>query len=336
MTTHRKDDFLVGLTVLVVAAVVVAAALWLGGSDRGRNRSRLEARFRSVGNSQVGDALVIRGVRAGQIEAIELENPGWVRVRFSLEPNVPLPRDPVVLLGSASLFGEWQATVLDRSALPENDQVRAAIQEASGEDGVVPGARLPDLEQLTTVAGRIAGDVALLTDRAQAAFDDSAATELRATVRSIRSISAELERAARVQTRNLDAVTAELRTGVGRASSSAAALERTLGRVDSATAGGEVAAVVTDARVAAAQLREATAELQATAQRLGASQGTLERLIARVDTTAARINGRDGSLGRLVNDPALYANSDSLVVELRALVADFRANPKRYVSLRIF
>jgi phospholipid/cholesterol/gamma-HCH transport system substrate-binding protein len=38
----------------------------------------------------------------------------------------------------------------------------------------------------------------------------------------------------------------------------------------------------------------------------------------------------------LVNDPAFYQNSDSLVMELRALIADFRKNPRRYVNLRIF
>jgi phospholipid/cholesterol/gamma-HCH transport system substrate-binding protein len=37
-----------------------------------------------------------------------------------------------------------------------------------------------------------------------------------------------------------------------------------------------------------------------------------------------------------VNDPRLYSNSDSLMVELRALVADIRANPRRYFNLRIF
>jgi phospholipid/cholesterol/gamma-HCH transport system substrate-binding protein len=336
VATHRKDDFLVGLTVLAVAAIVIAAALWVGESERGGGSSRLEARFRDVGNSQVGDALVIRGVRAGQIEAIELADAGWVRVRFAVEPRLPLPPDPVVLLGSASLFGEWQATVLDRSALPTNAEVREAIEEASGEDGVMPGATLPDLEQLTAAAGRIAGDVATLADRAQTAFDDSAAAELRATIRSVRSLAAELESAAHTQARALNAMSAELRTGIGSANASAASLERALARVDSATAGGEVAAVVTDARAAAAQLRATTAELQLRAERLAVSQGALERLLARLDTTAARINGRDGSLGRLVNDPSLYANSDSLVVELRALVADVRANPQRYVSLRIF
>ena len=49
-----------------------------------------------------------------------------------------------------------------------------------------------------------------------------------------------------------------------------------------------------------------------------------------------KINAGQGSVGLLVNDPALYRNSDSLVTERRALIADFKAHPKKYVNVRIF
>lgn len=38
----------------------------------------------------------------------------------------------------------------------------------------------------------------------------------------------------------------------------------------------------------------------------------------------------------MVNNPSLYNNSDSLVMDLRSLIADFRRNPKRYINLSIF
>ncbi|MND08567.1 hypothetical protein D3C83_312810 [compost metagenome] len=49
-----------------------------------------------------------------------------------------------------------------------------------------------------------------------------------------------------------------------------------------------------------------------------------------------KVNRGEGSLGLLLNDPAIYRHTDSLVLELRALAADLRANPKRYLSLKIF
>ena len=38
----------------------------------------------------------------------------------------------------------------------------------------------------------------------------------------------------------------------------------------------------------------------------------------------------------LVNDPSLYQQTDSLVRQLRTLIADMQRNPKRYLSVRIF
>jgi phospholipid/cholesterol/gamma-HCH transport system substrate-binding protein len=336
MSQRRWDDFVVGLTVLLTAVIVVAVTMWVSGRDTGGERPRVEARFRDVGNLQIGDELLVRGVRAGQVEAMELVSGGWVQVGFTVDRSALLPPDPVVLLGASSLLGEWQATVLDRSELPDNPDVQEAIREASGERDVLPGATLPDLEQLTAAAGRIAGDIATVASRARIAFDDSAARELRESVRSLRSMSGQLDRTVRVQSENLDAVAAELRAGVGRVNASAASLQRTLARADSATSGEELQQVMQDTRATAAQLRSATAQMDSLVRRLGASQQTVASFVARADSIAAKLNAPDGSLGRLVNDPSLYANSDSLLVELRALVADFRANPKRYVSVRIF
>jgi phospholipid/cholesterol/gamma-HCH transport system substrate-binding protein len=62
----------------------------------------------------------------------------------------------------------------------------------------------------------------------------------------------------------------------------------------------------------------------------------VDRLLARMDTLVGRTTAGQGTIGRAMRDPSLYANGDSLLMELRALVADVKANPRRYVSIRIF
>jgi phospholipid/cholesterol/gamma-HCH transport system substrate-binding protein len=49
-----------------------------------------------------------------------------------------------------------------------------------------------------------------------------------------------------------------------------------------------------------------------------------------------KVNRGQGTLGLLVNDPSLYRRSDSLLVKIDALIADIKANPGRYVKLKIF
>lgn len=332
----RTNDFVVGLVILLSVALVLAATLWVGQADFGDEPTRVTARLRDVGGLQVGNPVVIRGVRAGRVQGIELAEGGWVHLRLNLDPEVRLPQDPVVLLSAASLFGEWQAAVIRRSGLPENREVAREIAEADGERDVLPGATLPDIAQLTAVAGRIAGDVASVAGRFELAFDDTAAVEMRESIRNVAGLSTDLSRLVRMQSRNMDELSRDARTGVQSLSEAAVTLQRTVDRIDAATSAGEVEGIVRNVSAAAVQLNEMSVQLAAMSRNLTQSQGNLDRLLARSDSAVSKLNSGEGSLGRVLNDPSLYQQSDSLVQEMRALVADVRANPRKYVSLSIF
>ena len=333
----RSNDLIVGAVIVFAAVAITAAVLWTRQTDIGRRHERVTARFRDVGNVQVGNAVVIRGVRAGRVEALELADDNWVRVRLLLDPSVTLPTDPVVLANESSVFGEWQATVLDRSGLPADRVVRQQIEEADAMPGSeLPGATLPDLAQLTAVAGRIAGDVASVAERVEVAFDDRAARELRTSIRNFSDLSTRLAATVQVQSRNLDTLSRDAREGFDALADAARALQRTAGRIDSATTNEELRDIVVNARQASMQLNAATARLEALAGSLETTQKHVESIASRTDTLLARINGSEGTLGLLVNDPSLYRNSDSLALELRAFVAAVKQNPKKYISLKVF
>jgi phospholipid/cholesterol/gamma-HCH transport system substrate-binding protein len=333
----RTNDFVVGLTVLLGAAIIVGATLWVKQTGLRNKHERVSARFRDVGGVRVGAAVVLRGVNAGRVQRIELGRDGWVEVLMALDPDVELPNDPVVLLNESSLFGEWQATITEEAAIPRDEAVSRQIADSRGAGGeLLPGATLPDIAQLTAVAGRIAGDVASVASRVEVAFDDQAARELRGSIKNFATLSAALAQTVRVQSSNLDALSADLRRGMTRLAGSAETVQRVAQRIDSSTATGEVRRIVDDVATAAAQLKEASDEVRTMSRQLGRSQGRLESLLSTTDSVMLKINAGQGSAGLLVNDPALYRNSDSLVTELRALIADFKANPKKYVNVRVF
>jgi len=336
MSRTRRDDFVVGLVILASAIAIASASLWLKQAEIGRRRHHVDVRVRDVGGAQLGTPVVIRGVRAGRIARMELDEGAWVDVRLVLDDGVVLPRDPVVLLSEASLFGEWQATVLERSALPPDPDVRRQVAEAAGPSGVVPGATLPGIAKLTTVAGQIAGNVAAVADRVEVAFDDQAARELRSSIRNVADLSAELSTTVRAQSRDLTAVAHELRAGAGSVRAAAGSVAHVAARVDSSVTTGTLSHIVADMAAASSQLRLATARLEDMALRLDQSQRHLDSFLARSDSVMGKVNAGQGSMGLLVNDTSLYRNADSLVLQLQQLVADVKANPRRYVNLKIF
>ncbi len=332
----RSNDFMLGAVILGAIALIVGVSLFLREAEIGGKRHRVTARFSDVGQVQVGNAVVIRGVKAGKVEAIELADNGWVHVRLSLNEDVELPRDPVVLLGASSLFGEWQAMVMERGAVPNNRDVATALAAASGETATLAGAVLPDVAQLTTVAGSIAGDVASVAQRFQVAFNDSAARELRASIRSVSQLSADLARTVRVQSRHLDTVSVDVRAGAADLSQAAEAFLKIVSRLDSATSAGEVRRIVSESDKAAGQVREASVRLNEITQSLQRTETHLRDVMARADSVLVKVDQGQGTLGLLVNDPRLYQHTDSMLVELRALLADVRKQPKRYFGVKIF
>jgi phospholipid/cholesterol/gamma-HCH transport system substrate-binding protein len=333
---RRTNDFMVGASVLIVAIVLIAAVLWVQQADLGGKTRHMVARTRDVGGVALGNPVVIRGVRAGQVEGIALGERGWVVLKLAIDKGVSLPADPVVLLVAASLFGEWQVTITDATGVPPDRELRAALVAAHTAGDTLAGAVLPDIAQLTSVAGRIAGDVAKVSDRVQVAFDDKAAGELRESIKNFAILSAELSRTVQQQSKNLDHISSGVQQGLASVNAAAANLDAFTGRVDSATSRGELKQIVANSQIAARELMEATKSLRKLSDDASVTQSKLSAAVSRTDSVLRKINDGQGTLGRMLNDPHLYQNSDSLVIELRSLVADLKKNPKRYINLRIF
>lgn len=330
----RRPDFIVGITVVVTVVALIASVLWMRQSDPTRRRHRVVARFADVGNARVGNAAVIRGVRSGRIQSIELADDGAVLVHLSLDRDAQLPQDPVVLLQESSLFGEWQATIMERNSLPRDDAV--ARQLMPTEPGMIPGVTLPDIAKLTAVAGQIAGDVAAVAGRVEVAFDQTAAAELRASIRNFATLSTTLANAVRSHAGELDTMSVELQSAVRSLNRTARQTERMAERVDSSVASGEIRKLLSELGSAAAELHATSRTLSGMSRELAGTQDRLDQFLLHGDSVLVKVNGGQGTLGRLLNDSSLYAGSDSLVVALRGLVTDIRANPKRYFNLRIF
>jgi phospholipid/cholesterol/gamma-HCH transport system substrate-binding protein len=335
--SKRKNDWLVGLVVLVTMIVLIAGTMYLQQADLGTRRTTISARFRDVGNMQVGNGVVIRGVNAGRIERISLVAGGWVQAEMKLNEGIQLPDDPVVLIQAATLFGEWQAVITRRSAAPAVREVLLQLEDTiAAPPATLPGAVLPDIAQLTSVAGGIAGNVASVAERVRVAFDDSAAREMRSTIRNFNSMSTQLSQTVRTQSRNLDSVAANVQVGARELSAGMLAFQRSISRLDSATSRGEVERIISETQQAAVNLRGVSERLATMSASLERSEASLRGALGKADTLLGRIERGEGSIGLLVNDASLYRNTDSLVVDLRSLIADFRRNPKRYINLSIF
>jgi len=332
----RGNDLLVGVVVIGAIVSTTLSVAWVKQSDIGRRQRDVTAHFRDVGNARVGNAVVVRGVVGGRIQAIELAPDGWVNVRMKLDPSVRLPSDPVVLLNESSLFGDWQATVVERTALPADAKVRAEVSEASTENGVLPGTSLPGIGELTAVAGQIAGDVATVATRFGTAFDDAAARELHESIRNVSVLSATLRNVVGGHASDLDTLSRQLQRAIVTLDRAATRVEMTATRIDSATTSDNTRRAIDNFIVASAELRHTATQIRGLSARLEVTEAKVDDFLSTGESVLKKVDRGQGTLGLLVNDPSLYRRTDSVLTELRALVTDLRANPKKYISVRLF
>ena len=96
------------------------------------------------------------------------------------------------------------------------------------------------------------------------------------------------------------------------------------------------------------ELRKTNGEIKTLLADLNAGKGTAGKLLksdelhkqlmvtmGRVDTLMDKINTGQGTLGQLVVNPQLYESMNGFTRELNAFMKDFRANPKKFLAIKL-
>lgn len=83
-------------------------------------------------------------------------------------------------------------------------------------------------------------------------------------------------------------------------------------------------------------LANALRQIEASAESFSAAAEAMERSLGSLASVLAKVDAGEGTLGRLVNDSTLYGELHGAIREMRALAADIRERPERYVRIKIF
>ncbi|HET7275528.1 MAG TPA: MlaD family protein [Longimicrobiaceae bacterium] len=350
-----KNEVTVGIMVVGGIVLAVIGAFWLSGKPWGEEQVELTAIFREVGEIRQGNPVKYRGVQIGRVTEIALAPGGnGVLVSLHVSPTIELPPRPGVVLAPASLFGDWQGQIVSITQYPELEFTSAGVP------GILPGTALPDISQLTAVAARIASDIETLANRVEVAFTEETAVKIRETIENVQEISEQL-------TGFVDQQTAAYAAVANNLEAATATVERVAGGVET-----QVPEILASARTAAENLEELSQQLEAATvgipglvARADTTLGTIGRVaedvggvvqglepqlqeigptliqaqqaLATLERAAARIEEGEGTLGRLLEDPALYEETQAAIATLRRILADLQANPEKYIgAIKIF
>lgn len=69
---------------------------------------------------------------------------------------------------------------------------------------------------------------------------------------------------------------------------------------------------------------------------LDSTLNTLNATLANLKALSEQLNDKNSSLGKIMNDRELYDNANHAISSLDSLLMDIKANPKRYINVKVF
>ena len=358
---NLSRDMQLGMKALAVMLVVIVGAFWLRHGGVLDKKAEITAVFTESQLLAKGNHVIYRGVKIGKVKEIRL-SPGndLVQVVMAVDPGLHFPPQAAALIEPQSLMGDWEVQIISKSWHPELTFPRSPAP------GVLPGAALSSLAELTSVASRFEADI----DTISSSFTPAKVAALHRTVDDAEALSDKLRGMVGQRGDTLS------RAGGGILASSQRVLTMTqnaralaAGMRDTLRAGasGANGGMVASARTASANLLAFSNQLTVMAGRSGAmirsADGTLtsvQRMSENLGRTAAAMGPQaasagatlenaqramrtlqqtlapaaqdTGAIGRLLNDPAAYQQTLRAVTELRRMLEDIQAHPEKYIG----
>ena len=333
---NRGREVLVGAVIVVGIAVTVFGTLWLKGSNFGRPSVRIDVLVEEIGQLAEGNQVRVRGVPVGRVIGFEVEPGGQaVRVLLSLDRMPDLPDDVRGLIAPESLFGEWQVELISEAALAF-DYLDLPAGASRGTVPVMGGFAMPDITRLTAAAFDISQNLAVLTDRVDRAFNEESADNIRLAIENIQDASENVRDLIDQQAQTFANVSTQVERAASEIGSAATVGRSVLERADALMASGELDSIMGNVEDITTNLDALSYNMASATEGLDLTRARADSAFARVDRLSARVEAGEGMLGQLMTDTVLVSRAAAVLTQLDLLLADLRANPKRYVRLSIF
>jgi phospholipid/cholesterol/gamma-HCH transport system substrate-binding protein len=342
--TLTWTELRVGVVMLVSVVVLSFTVLYIGGGGGSpfASKYRLVALMSDVNGLKPGAPVRVGGVEVGTVTSVQLggaEKAGLVEVWMRLDQRVhgQVTTESRVSLGTLGLLGE---KALDIS--PANRGIPL-------EDGsVVPSDPQDPFKGLLTDAGQSTAYLRRILARmdagegllGKALRDDELYNRMTDVSGRLQAVLTKLESEASPMGRLVND-----RQMSERMASSMRGIEAAAARLE---AGQGALGVLSKDEELAHDIKALTASLTELSGRVQKGEGTvgrlvnedtlyvkLDRLTTRVDAVMAQLETGDGTAARALRDPELYGNMTAATKELRQLIAEVRADPRKYLRLKM-
>lgn len=313
----RYKPIFIGLTFILAIFLFVWGYNFLKGKNLFKEEIKYYAKYGDVSGLTVANAVMINGLRIGQVSSIKFDPDmsGDIVVELVLHKDFPVPRNSIARIFSADLMGSKLIDLKlgDAVELAYSGDTLQSSTEASLKDEVNA-----QVQPIKKKAEDLLSSIDSLVVAIQTVFNESARKSL---TESFDNISQTFS--------NLETTTSNIDTLVDAEANRIASI---LQNVDS------LAFTLNQNR---SSISNIVANLETFSDTLTKTDiaGTFERAnssLVQLESILTQINEGQGTLGMLMYNDTLYVEIERSAEELNKLLRDIRENPKRYVKFSLF
>jgi phospholipid/cholesterol/gamma-HCH transport system substrate-binding protein len=243
-----------------------------------------------------GQPVLLAGVSVGYVDKVALMPEGHLVVTLRVRHEYQVPKGTTATVAPNGFFGDMLI------ALKPSKPTTETFAEG---DTIPQGVGSPAIGDVLVRMDSLAADLSIITRSLRRELvDDHGLRDIRATIAKANGVFESVQKLATEQNEELKRTQAALR--------------KMTTAVDSA----QVDSTLKSMKAAAASFTALSTDLKSTTTRL--------------DSLMAKVNNGPGTVGKLMNDPALYGDVRGTLQRLDSLMADLMKNPKKYVKLSIF
>ena len=293
-----RKEVIIGLSAVVALVILFVGIDFLKGVNVFKPSNYYYVTYTDVQGLAVSAPVTINGYKVGQVREIsyQYDNPGHVKVEIALDRELKIPKGTRAVL-SSDLLGT-ASIALELADSKDFYDVGAELQ------GFVPKGMMDNVaNNLMPSVQAIFPKVDTLLTGINALVADPA---IASSVKRLDAITSNLE----VATRQLNAIMATLPPITH-----------------------DVKSITGNVSVASANLTQLTGKMNSLP--IDSLMNELQKTAANLHELTRQLNNPNSTLGLLMNDPALYNNINKTVRSLDSLFIDIKANPKRYISIKL-
>ncbi len=304
--------FWMGLLIFILTGLFLIGIMYIQDISIKKSNYSFTVIFSNVQGLNEGDDVNMLGKRIGKVSRAKIIGQK-IAVELSIDNSFAfkIPIDSKIEVKSEGLMGSKYVSI--------NPGVNDKKYILAGE--TVEGQREYDFSEITPGILPITQDIGVFARRLKATLGEEEKDRIRNTILNIESLTSELDGfvkgyrdvLSKTERESLKDIVNNLKT----------ASETIKEKVDNDLS--QILSGLKNVSDQSEDLKQAIVNLKSSSESLNSSSKKFENILTKIDSG-------EGTLGKMINDPALYDNLNALSKDGRELVQDIKDNPTKYMK----